>query len=87
MRGVFMGMVRVSRPLPSLLLSSVRAFDVGCLVGVGWLLLMCECLVDLQCMGNPRYVLGMDFIEKYRIEVGASEPKEDFYDRHDLYAL
>jgi len=23
----------------------------------------------------------------YKDEVGASEPQEDFYDRHDLYAM
>jgi protein-ribulosamine 3-kinase len=38
-------------------------------------------------MGDARYVMGMDFIDLYRNEVGASEPKEDFYDRHDVYAL
>ena len=43
--------------------------------------------VDLQCMGDPRYVLGMDFIDMYKNEVGASEPKEDFYDRHNMYTM
>jgi len=43
--------------------------------------------VDLQNMGDPRYVFGMDFIDMYKDEVGASEPQEDFYDRHDLYAM
>ena len=38
-------------------------------------------------MGDPRYVLGMDFIDMYKNEVGASEPKEDFYDRHDMYSM
>jgi protein-ribulosamine 3-kinase len=43
--------------------------------------------VDLQAVGHPRYVLGIDFVNMYREEVGASEPQEDFYDRHDLYAM
>ncbi|KAI0376957.1 Fructosamine kinase-domain-containing protein [Hypomontagnella monticulosa] len=43
--------------------------------------------MDLQCMGDPRYALGMDFIDLYKNEVGASEPREDFYDRHDLYSI
>ena len=38
-------------------------------------------------MGDPRYALGMDFIELYRERVGASEPVEDFWDRHELYAM
>ncbi|KAK8042819.1 hypothetical protein PG994_013302 [Apiospora phragmitis] len=43
--------------------------------------------VDLQCMGDSRHVLGMDFIDSYKKEVGASEPVVDFDDRHELYAL
>ncbi|KAK8115762.1 hypothetical protein PG984_012264 [Apiospora sp. TS-2023a] len=43
--------------------------------------------IDLQSMGDPRYTLGMDFVEMYKKEVGASEPQEDFYDRHDLYGM
>ncbi|KAI1073365.1 Fructosamine/Ketosamine-3-kinase [Whalleya microplaca] len=43
--------------------------------------------MDLQCMGDPRYSLGMKFIELYKEEVGASEPEEDFYDRHNLYTV
>jgi protein-ribulosamine 3-kinase len=42
---------------------------------------------DLQCMGSTRYALGMDFVELYMKEVGASEPQKDFYDRHKLYAM
>lgn len=38
-------------------------------------------------MGDPRYALGMEFIEMYKQEIGASEPQGDFYDRHDLYAM
>ncbi|KAL8793723.1 MAG: hypothetical protein Q9195_003664 [Heterodermia aff. obscurata] len=38
-------------------------------------------------MGDSRYVFGMDFIEMYRKEIGASEPQQDFYDRHQLYAI
>ena len=44
-------------------------------------------VVDLQNMGDPRYVFGMDFIDMYKNEVGASEPQQDFYDRHDMYAM
>ncbi|KAH9986439.1 Fructosamine kinase-domain-containing protein [Xylariaceae sp. FL0662B] len=43
--------------------------------------------MDLQCMGDPRYALGMEFIKLYQKHVGASEPKEDFDDRHSLYAI
>lgn len=43
--------------------------------------------VDLQCMGDARYTLGMEFIEMYKNEVGASEPRQDFYDRHASYAM
>ncbi|OTA96814.1 hypothetical protein M434DRAFT_362267 [Hypoxylon sp. CO27-5] len=43
--------------------------------------------MDLQCMGDPRYALGMDFISRYKDEIGASEPRQDFYDRHALYAI
>ncbi|KAI1455462.1 Fructosamine kinase-domain-containing protein [Annulohypoxylon moriforme] len=43
--------------------------------------------MDLQCMGDPRYALGMEFIDLYKDEIGASEPRQDFYDRHALYAL
>ncbi len=38
-------------------------------------------------MGDPCYAFGMDFIKMYKIEVGASEPEEDAYDRHNLYAI
>ncbi|CAF9914088.1 MAG: hypothetical protein HETSPECPRED_001750 [Heterodermia speciosa] len=38
-------------------------------------------------MGDPRYVFGMDFIDMYKNEIGASEPQQDFYDRHHLYAI
>ena len=44
-------------------------------------------LVDLQNMGDPRYTFGMDFIDMYKNEIGASEPQQDFYDRHDMYAM
>ena len=44
-------------------------------------------LVDLQNMGDPRYIFGMDFIDMYKNEIGASEPQQDFYERHDMYAL
>lgn len=38
-------------------------------------------------MGEPRYALQMDVVDLYKNEVGASEPQEDFYDRHDLYGM
>lgn len=38
-------------------------------------------------MGDPRYHFGMEFIDMYRNEIGASEPQQDFYDRHDMYAM
>lgn len=44
-------------------------------------------LVDLQAMGEPRYALQMDVVDLYKSEVGASEPQEDFYDRHFLYGV
>ena len=37
-------------------------------------------------MGNRRYVFGMDY-DMYKNEIGASEPQQDFYDRHDMYAM
>ncbi|KAI0600588.1 hypothetical protein F4775DRAFT_544622 [Biscogniauxia sp. FL1348] len=43
--------------------------------------------IDLQAIGDPRYVLGIEFVDMYKNEVGASEPQEDFYDRHDLYGI
>ncbi|KAH7021504.1 Fructosamine kinase-domain-containing protein [Microdochium trichocladiopsis] len=43
--------------------------------------------IDLQCMGDARYVLGMDFVDMYKDEVGASEPQRDFYDRHKMYRM
>ncbi|KAI1329480.1 Fructosamine/Ketosamine-3-kinase [Xylariaceae sp. FL0255] len=43
--------------------------------------------VDLQAIGDSRYALGIEFVDMYRNEVGASEPQEDFYDRHDLYSI
>lgn len=29
----------------------------------------------------------MDVVELYKTEVGASEPQEDYYDRHYLYGM
>lgn len=43
--------------------------------------------VDLQAIGDPRYVLGIEFVEMYKNEVGASEPSADFDDRHELYGM
>lgn len=38
-------------------------------------------------MRAPRYTLGPDFVNAYKNEVGASEPREDFDDRNALYAM
>lgn len=46
-----------------------------------------HCEVDLQAVGDARYVLGMEFVDMYKDHVGASEPVEDFYDRHELYGM
>ncbi|KAK8108955.1 Fructosamine kinase-domain-containing protein [Apiospora sp. TS-2023a] len=54
-------------------------FDAACFYGHNE--------IDLQCMGDSRYMLGKDFIDSYKKAVGASEPVEDFNDRHELYAL
>lgn len=43
--------------------------------------------MDFQCMRSPRYTIGYKFIELYKVEVGASEPSEDFDDRVVLYAM
>ncbi|KAI1262294.1 Fructosamine kinase-domain-containing protein [Xylariaceae sp. FL1019] len=43
--------------------------------------------IDLQSMGDTRHILGMEFVQMYKSEVGASEPREDFYDRHELYGI
>lgn len=43
--------------------------------------------IDLQLMEDPRYALGMDFVDLYKKEVDAYEPREDFYDRHELYDM
>lgn len=43
--------------------------------------------VDLQCIGEPRYSLPMDVVDLYKKEVTASEPQDDFYDRHYLYGI
>lgn len=43
--------------------------------------------MDLQSVGNPRYALGMDFVNLYKNEVGASEPEQEFYDRHEMYSM
>lgn len=43
--------------------------------------------MDLQCMRDPRYSIGLDFMNLYKDVVKASEPKEDFDDRNALYAM
>lgn len=42
---------------------------------------------DLQAIGEPRYALQKDVVDLYKTEVGASEPQEDYYDRHYLYGV
>lgn len=44
-------------------------------------------VVDLQAIGEPRYALQMDVVDLYKTEIGASDPQEDFYDRHYLYGM
>lgn len=44
-------------------------------------------VVDLQAIGEPRYALQMDVADLYKTEIGASDPQEDFYDRHYLYGM
>ncbi|KAF7561985.1 hypothetical protein G7046_g2153 [Stylonectria norvegica] len=43
--------------------------------------------MDLQCMRDPRYAIGLEFVDLYKREVGASEPQEDFDDRNALYSM
>ncbi|OAA81750.1 Fructosamine/Ketosamine-3-kinase [Akanthomyces lecanii RCEF 1005] len=43
--------------------------------------------MDFQCMKSPRYIIGQNFIDLYKVKVGASEPSEDFEDRVALYAI
>ncbi|KAK1764023.1 hypothetical protein QBC33DRAFT_548568 [Phialemonium atrogriseum] len=43
--------------------------------------------MDLQCMRSDRYAIGLDFVDLYKREVGASKPQEDFDDRNALYAI
>jgi protein-ribulosamine 3-kinase len=43
--------------------------------------------MDLQCMRSPRYAVGLEFVDLYKKDVGASEPQEDFDDRNALYAM
>ena len=44
-------------------------------------------VVDLQNICDPRYGFAMDLIDIYKNDIGASEPQQDFYDRHDMYAM
>ncbi|KAJ3487313.1 hypothetical protein NLG97_g6436 [Lecanicillium saksenae] len=43
--------------------------------------------MDFQCMRSPRYIIGQNFIDLYKVKVGASEPSEDFEDRIALYSV
>ncbi|KAH6975962.1 Fructosamine/Ketosamine-3-kinase [Ilyonectria sp. MPI-CAGE-AT-0026] len=43
--------------------------------------------MDLQCMRDPRYAIGLEFLHLYKEEVGASEPRKDFDDRSALYSM
>lgn len=38
-------------------------------------------------MRDPRYKIGLEFVDLYVKEVGASEPIEDFDDRNALYSM
>lgn len=38
-------------------------------------------------MRDPRYAIGLEFLDLYKKEVGASEPQEDFDDRNALYSM
>lgn len=38
-------------------------------------------------MRDPRYDIGLDFVDLYIKEVGASEPQDDFDDRNALYSM
>ncbi len=43
--------------------------------------------MDLQCMRSARYAVGLKFVDLYKEQIGASEPREDFDDRNALYAM
>ncbi|OAA39324.1 Fructosamine/Ketosamine-3-kinase [Beauveria brongniartii RCEF 3172] len=43
--------------------------------------------MDSQCMKNPRCIIGQNFIDLYKVKVGASRPIEYFEDRVALYAI
>ncbi|KAF9893520.1 hypothetical protein FE257_010832 [Aspergillus nanangensis] len=43
--------------------------------------------MDLQCMRDPRYAIGLEFVDQYKKEVGMSEPHEDFDDRNAVYSM
>lgn len=43
--------------------------------------------MDFQSMRSPRYTIGRNFIDLYKLKVGASEPSEDFDDRIALYSV
>ncbi|KAJ6785705.1 hypothetical protein PWT90_08713 [Aphanocladium album] len=43
--------------------------------------------MDFQCMRSPRYIIGQNFIDLYKVKVGASQPSEDFEDRIALYSI
>lgn len=38
-------------------------------------------------MRDPRYAIGLEFVKDYEVEVGASEPHQDFDDRNALYSM
>ncbi|PMB66020.1 Ketosamine-3-kinase [Beauveria bassiana] len=43
--------------------------------------------MDFQCMKGPQCIIGQNFIDLYKVKVGASKPIEDFEDRVSLYAM
>lgn len=38
-------------------------------------------------MRDPRYAIGLEFLDLYKKEIGASEPQDDFDDRNALYSM
>ena len=38
-------------------------------------------------MRDPRYAIGLEFVDQYKKEVGISEPHEDFDDRNAVYSM
>lgn len=43
--------------------------------------------MNLQCLRDLRYTLGLDFVNLYSREFGTSVPREDLVDRNALYSM